>query len=91
MLFPGGPSGLDPVNGEEMVFSQHTDDVLGTEQDGDEFGYSLATGDFDGDGRDDLAMGAPLDNSLVLPIPAKSLWSTAHQPGSRSLATRSST
>lgn len=30
----------------------------------DRFGQVLAAGDFDRDGRDDLAMGAPLDNSL---------------------------
>jgi hypothetical protein len=29
---------------------------------GDAFGYSLAAGDFDGDGRDDLAIGHPFDD-----------------------------
>lgn len=29
---------------------------------GDQFGYSLAAGDFDGDGRDDLAVGTPFED-----------------------------
>ena len=33
--------------------------VLGTPQAGDDFGYSVAVGDFNGNGRDDLAVGAP--------------------------------
>ena len=33
--------------------------VPGLDEPGDAFGYSLAAGDFDGDGRDDLAIGAP--------------------------------
>ena len=36
--------------------------VPGASEPGDEFGASLAVGDFDGDGRDDLAIGAPLDD-----------------------------
>jgi hypothetical protein len=34
---------------------------FGTTQAGDWFGFALGVGDFDGDGRDDLAMGAPGD------------------------------
>jgi len=33
-------------------------------QAGDQFGWSLATGDFDGDGTDDLATGIPFDDCL---------------------------
>lgn len=36
--------------------------VVGRGQAGDNFGQSLAVGDFDGDGDDDLAVGAPFDN-----------------------------
>jgi hypothetical protein len=32
---------------------------LGANEFGDEFGYALTSGDYDGDGRDDLAVGAP--------------------------------
>ena len=34
-------------------------------QEGDIFGFALAAGDFDGDGRDDLAVGVPFDSGLV--------------------------
>lgn len=36
-----------------------TQDGLGNNERGDNFGFSLATGDFNNDGRDDLAVGAP--------------------------------
>lgn len=32
---------------------------IGSNEGGDHFGFSLATGDFNGDGKDDLAVGAP--------------------------------
>jgi len=40
-------------------FNQATKGITGTAEDGDRFGMSLAAGDFDHDGRDDLAIGAP--------------------------------
>src|SRR5688572_30020790 len=36
-----------------------------TPEAGDQFAYSLAAGDFDGDGADDLATGMPYDNGLA--------------------------
>ena len=35
----------------------------GTREDGDSFGYSLATGDLDGDGFDDLVIGIPYEDA----------------------------
>ena len=64
IIFPGAPGGLDPVAGEEVVFSQRTDGVLGTIEDGDDFGYSLAKGNFDGDLWTDLAIGVPGESEL---------------------------
>src|SRR5690606_12510323 len=37
----------------------------GTPADGSEFGAAMAVGDFNGDGRDDLAVGAPGARSLI--------------------------
>ena len=59
VVFPGAPGGLDTVAGSEALFSQRTPGILGTEEDGDEFGYSLAKGNFDGDAWTDLAIGVP--------------------------------
>ena len=53
-LFRGRVSGLTPVT----VLDQGSSG-LGANETGDEFGTSFAAGDFDGDGRDDLAIGAP--------------------------------
>ena len=36
-----------------------TQEGLGSNEIGDQFGFSLAAGDFNGDGKDDLAVGAP--------------------------------
>jgi hypothetical protein len=43
------------------------DDVhgVGSSEAGDRFGFALASGDFDGDGRDDLAIGGPGESVLV--------------------------
>jgi hypothetical protein len=46
--------------GDRFV-NQRGDVVPGTPQSGDLFGAVLATGDLDGDGRDDLVIGAPED------------------------------
>ncbi len=52
-LFRGAhPLGLEPGR----VIDQ---ELLGANEQGDRFGAALTTGDFDGDGRDDLAVGAP--------------------------------
>jgi hypothetical protein len=42
-------------------FSQRTVGVPGTPDDGDNFGYSIAVADFDGDGYDDVVVGVPYE------------------------------
>lgn len=43
-------------------FSQNNSHVPGTASPGEWFGFALAAGDFDADGRDDLAVGIPRDS-----------------------------
>jgi hypothetical protein len=66
---PGEAPGSDPVSGAVFVFRGTAlglapdrtldQDGLGANEDDDRFGSALASGDFNGDGRDDLAVGAP--------------------------------
>jgi hypothetical protein len=48
-----------------QFWSENTIYDPGESEDGDHFGHALAAGDFDGDGRDDLAMGQPGEFGLV--------------------------
>lgn len=64
----GSPGGGLSGTGSALIH-QDTPDVPGIAESSDELGHELATGDFDGDGRDDLAVGvredldgAPHDN-----------------------------
>ncbi len=56
-VFHGRKSGISRSGVDR--FNQSTPGVAGAPDDGDDFGASLAAGDFDRDGRDDLAIGAP--------------------------------
>jgi hypothetical protein len=44
-----------------QTFDQGTPGIGDENEDGDEFGFVLTSGDFDGDDRDDLAIGAPYE------------------------------
>jgi hypothetical protein len=59
----GSSTGLRSARNQ--LLWQHTDGIDGDPTPGDEFGSALAAGDFDRDGRDDLAIGAPGDASLA--------------------------
>jgi len=45
-----------------QVWSQNSANIRGTAEIGDNFGDALAVGDFDGNGRDDLAIGVPAES-----------------------------
>lgn len=57
----GAASGLDQGSRDDAILSLHPDHYCSNDiyKENDLFGRSLAAGDFDGDGDDDLAVGAP--------------------------------
>ena len=59
-VFYGFAGGLSTSNDE--IWHRAKQGVKGTAALGDQFGASLAAGDFDGDGYDDVAIGAPFDD-----------------------------
>ncbi len=58
----GSAGGLD-LSGSQF-FDQDTPGMAEDSEDGDEFGAALASGDFDNDGYDDLAIGVPYEGGL---------------------------
>jgi hypothetical protein len=61
----GGPSGLSNARRHGLAAGYHGNPGV-PDQIGREYGFALATGDFDGDGYDDLAIGAPFEDDLAL-------------------------
>lgn len=61
-VYVSDSSGLRTL-GSELI-TQGSDGVEEDAEEGDDFGASLAAGDFDGDGYDDLAIGTPHENVL---------------------------
>jgi len=58
ILIPGSESGLTALGSSERL-SGASGRLAGTPESGDQLGATLAAGDFDADGRVDLAVGAP--------------------------------
>jgi plastocyanin len=54
----GSPSGIQADDPDDLFLTQDHPGVPGEARNKDEFGRTLATGDFDGNGFDDLAVGA---------------------------------
>lgn len=59
----GSPTGLDRTTAQS--WTQDNDGTSEFIELGDRFGASLASGDFNGDGKDDLAIGVPNDDMLI--------------------------
>ncbi len=59
-IMPGSSTG--PTTNGFQIWSQARSDVAGIEEDGDRFGEVLHTGDFNGDGYGDLAIGLPFED-----------------------------
>jgi hypothetical protein len=55
----GAAGGFGTLPARTQRFTQDALYGAGASQPGDQFGWALATGDFDADGRDDLAVGTP--------------------------------
>lgn len=58
-VLSGSPLGPTAAGDADTFFTQASAGILGAAEAGDRFGSSLACGDFDGDGFDDLAIGVP--------------------------------
>ena len=60
VLYGSGNTGL--AAGTNQLWTEESPGISGNAASGEDFGWDLAAGDFNGDGRDDLAIGAPGDN-----------------------------
>jgi hypothetical protein len=55
-------TGFGGTGRTDQLWHQNSGSVEGTNEEGDFFGFSLTAGDFNGDGRDDLAIGKPTED-----------------------------
>jgi hypothetical protein len=60
-VLPGNGSGSMFATTGSQVWTQDSTGILGVAQEGDEFGWSLSSGSFKGNGRTDLAVGVPFE------------------------------
>jgi FG-GAP repeat len=65
-VFYGSTSGLQAASPDDQLWSQDSPGVAGESETSDLFGASLDTGDFNGDGFEDLAIGTQLEDGGVV-------------------------
>ena len=63
-VLPGSAAGLTAAG--DQLWHQDSPGIQDTAEMGDQFGEAFATGDFDGDGFDDLAIGAYVDSVAAI-------------------------
>ena len=76
-VFYGGPSGVAPT-GSDQYFDQATPGIWGAPTEDDEFGFTVAAGNFNGDCYGDLAIGTPGENDVTILYGSAGGLSTAH-------------
>ncbi len=67
-VFYGGPGGITPVGNQN--FNLDSGNINGVAGEVEQFGRELTTGDFNNDGRDDVAIGIPFADVTVGGAPA---------------------
>jgi hypothetical protein len=65
----GSASGLSATTKPDQFWYQGAGGIGDPAEASDEFGHSLATGDFNNDGRDDLAIGVPGEGVNIVDVP----------------------
>ena len=58
----GSTTGLSATSPADQHFDQNSDNILEIAESDDKFGYALASGDYNGDGYFDLAIGVPYED-----------------------------
>jgi hypothetical protein len=78
LVWYGSASGLDVSS--PQTWTQDTPGIPDTTEPGDDFGTTLASGDFNGDGSDDISVGALCESFGSLGCPGQ-VWTIYGSPG----------